>query len=210
MPGSPLASERQWRDALAACGFTGISVGAPGSEAGVAFQSVIAAVSDGVVQRATRTAAPVTAPAAPAPTVEVPVSAPTDPLHQVTDVFARVLEMAPGQLDPDLTFENYGVDSLVVLELTRALEAVYGPQSATLLFERITIRQLADHFRAKATPDPATPAPAARVEAPAPTAEEAPPLDEAERLIAGMSDEAVEELLAELLSQQAKSEGGDR
>ncbi|MFM9608161.1 SDR family NAD(P)-dependent oxidoreductase [Streptomyces niveiscabiei] len=210
MPGSPLASERQWRDALAACGFTGISVGAPGSEAGVAFQSVIAAVSDGVVQRATPTAVPVAAPAAPAPAVEAPVSALTDPLHQVTDVFARVLEMAPGQLDPDLTFENYGVDSLVVLELTRALEAVYGPQSATLLFERITIRQLADHFRAKATPDPATPAPAARVEAPAPTAEEAPPLDEAERLIAGMSDEAVEELLAELLSQQAKSEGGDR
>ncbi|WP_240554240.1 SDR family NAD(P)-dependent oxidoreductase, partial [Streptomyces niveiscabiei] len=78
MPGSPLASERQWRDALAACGFTGISVGAPGSEAGVAFQSVIAAVSDGVVQRATPTAAPVTVPAAPAPVVEAPVSAPTD------------------------------------------------------------------------------------------------------------------------------------
>ncbi|GAQ53472.1 SDR family NAD(P)-dependent oxidoreductase [Streptomyces acidiscabies] len=195
MPGSPLASERQWRDVLAACGFTGISVGAPGSEAGVAFQSVIAAVSDGVVTRATPTAGPAPAPVVEAPlqtTTPTPTPASTDPLHQVTDVFAMVLEMAPDQLNPDLTFENYGVDSLVVLELTRALEAVYGPQSATLLFERITIRQLADHFRAKATLN------------------QDPPLDEAERLIAGMSDEAVEHLLAELLSQQTKSERGDR
>ncbi|MFM9443284.1 SDR family NAD(P)-dependent oxidoreductase [Streptomyces acidiscabies] len=206
MPGSPLASERQWRDALAACGFTGISAGAPGSEAGVAFQSVLAAVSDGVVVRATPAAGPATASPATAPVVEAPAQAAgptpapaaTDPLHQVTDVFARVLEMPPGQLDPDLTFENYGVDSLVVLELTRALEAVYGPQPATLLFERITIRQLAGHFRAMATP------------APTPRTGQDPPLDEAERLIAGMSDEAVEHLLAELLSQQAESEGGDR
>ncbi|WP_143569034.1 acyl carrier protein, partial [Streptomyces acidiscabies] len=127
--------------------------------------------------------------ATPTPT---PSPASTDPLHQVTDVFATVLEMTPDQLNPDLTFENYGVDSLVVLELTRALEAVYGPQSATLLFERITIRQLADHFRAKAALN------------------QDPPLDEAERLIAGMSDKAVEQLLAELLSQQTESEGGDR
>ncbi|WP_416966651.1 SDR family NAD(P)-dependent oxidoreductase [Streptomyces sp. 4F14] len=209
MPGSPLASERQWRDALAACGFTGISVGAPGSEAGPAFQSVIAAVSDGVIARTTRT------PAAtgPAPIVSTPAQATaplpasTDSLQQVTDVFARVLEMAPEQLDPDLTFENYGVDSLVVLELTRALEAVYGPQSATLLFERITIRQLADHFRASTTPAPAAPVQAS---APHTVPEPLPDEDEAERLVAGMSDEAVEELLAELLSQQANPEGGDR
>ncbi|WP_193776614.1 SDR family NAD(P)-dependent oxidoreductase, partial [Streptomyces sp. E2N166] len=49
MPRSPLASERQWRDALAACGFTDISAAAPTTDAGPAFQSVVAAVSDGVV-----------------------------------------------------------------------------------------------------------------------------------------------------------------
>ncbi|CAM5728748.1 hypothetical protein SVIOM74S_10121 [Streptomyces violarus] len=128
----------------------------------------------------------------------------------MTDVFARVLEMTPDQLDPDLTFENYGVDSLVVLEVTRALEAVYGPQPATLLFERITIRQLAGHFGARAhgpeTPDapvttPQTPTQAA----PGPT-----PAGDAERLVAGLSDAAVDELLAELLSPRGESEGGGR
>ncbi|MDW6057215.1 phosphopantetheine-binding protein [Streptomyces sp. FXJ1.4098] len=158
LPRSPLASERQWRDVLAACGFPHISAAAPTTEAGAAFQSVIAAVSDGVVSVVGRPA-PVPAPVSPSP---APASAPTsasrddDELRRVTEVFARVLEMTSDRLDPDLTFENYGVDSLVVLELTRALEVVYGPQPATLLFERITIRQLADHLRVE-TPAPAPP-----------------------------------------------------
>ncbi|WP_316524142.1 SDR family NAD(P)-dependent oxidoreductase [Kitasatospora brasiliensis] len=239
MPGSPLASERQWRDVLAACGFGGISVGSPTTEAGPAHQSVIAAVSDGLLPaprphapaRPAAPAAPVDARAAtpasaPAPVVEAPApAAEDDALEQVTAVFARVLEMAPEQLDPDLTFENYGVDSLVVLELTRGLEAVYGPQPATLLFERITMRRLAQHFRATrpGAPAPATPAPpravAARTVEPAPAAPPAPaaepgaaaaPLGETERLVAGLSDAAVEELLAELLSQRGESEGGTR
>ncbi|MEU5165861.1 SDR family NAD(P)-dependent oxidoreductase [Streptomyces mutomycini] len=221
MPRSPLASERQWRDALAACGFTDISAAAPTTEAGPAFQSVIAAVSDGVVPDEGRAPAagreperipvPVPAPASRvAPAVPVSPGSPDDTLRQVTDVFARVLEMPPGRLDPDLTFENYGVDSLVVLEVTRALEAVYGPQPASLLFERITIRQLAGHFGAGApspgipdvpvtTPEPTTPA----VPGPAPA-------DGAERLVAGLSDAAVDELLAELLSQRGESEGDGR
>ncbi|MEU1669891.1 SDR family NAD(P)-dependent oxidoreductase [Streptomyces sparsogenes] len=238
LPRSPLASERQWRDVLAACGFTHISAAAPTTEAGAAFQSVIAAVSDGVVSVAGRrdpapapvspTPLPVSPPpasvapsraAAPA-SATAPVSGGDDELRRVTEVFARVLEMTPDRLDPDLTFENYGVDSLVVLELTRALEAVYGPQPATLLFERITIRQLADHLRvetpAPAAPAPAPPAPAAP--APAEPTPAAPGVaapgaargDDAERLVASLSDAAVDELLAELLSQYGEPEEGGR
>ncbi|KAK1177053.1 SDR family NAD(P)-dependent oxidoreductase [Streptomyces sp. NBS 14/10] len=215
LPRSPLASERQWRDVLAACGFPYISAAAPTTEAGAAFQSVIAAVSDGVVSVVGRRD-PVPAPASPSPApAPAPASAPTsasrdDELRRVTEVFARVLEMAPDRLDPDLTFENYGVDSLVVLELTRALEAVYGPQPATLLFERITIRQLADHLRvetpapAPAEPGPAEPSPAEPRPAPPSRA------DDAERLVASLSDAAVDELLAELLPQRGEPEEGGR
>ncbi|MFI1332775.1 SDR family NAD(P)-dependent oxidoreductase [Streptomyces sp. NPDC020845] len=207
LPRSPLASERQWRDVLAACGFPHISAAAPTTEAGAAFQSVIAAVSDGVVSVVGRPA-PVPAPVSPSP---APASAPTsasrddDELRRVTEVFARVLEMTPDRLDPDLTFENYGVDSLVVLELTRALEVVYGPQPATLLFERITIRQLADHLRVE-TPAPAPASPAPAEPRPARPAR----ADDAERLVASLSDAAVDELLAELLSQRGEPEEGGR
>ncbi|MEU5796218.1 SDR family NAD(P)-dependent oxidoreductase [Streptomyces sp. NPDC047813] len=225
MPRSPLASERQWRDALAACGFTDLSAAAPTTEAGPAFQSVIAAVSDGVVPgdeqapaagREPKRAPAPTPASAPAPASAVAPLAPVSPaaqddtLRQVTDVFARVLEMTPDQLDPDLTFENYGVDSLVVLELTRALEAVYGPQPATLLFERITIRQLAGHFGAHAH-SPETPDTPDTTPQPTTPAEPEPALaGDAERLVAGLSDAAVDELLAELLSQRGESEGGGR
>ncbi|GAA4894929.1 SDR family NAD(P)-dependent oxidoreductase [Streptomyces coeruleoprunus] len=229
MPASPLASERQWRDALAACGFRHISAGSPTTEAGPAFQSVIAAVSDGVVEPAGPTAEQPDAGEPVPPGAEDRASAaaaPDDALERVTEVFARVLEMAPEQLDPDLTFENYGVDSLVVLELTRGLEAVYGPQPATLLFERITVRQLAEHFGTAGRPAPSVPpapasATAETAPGPAPEAEHRPgtapgpepesaQLGDAERLVAGLSDAAVEELLAELLSARGESEGGGR
>jgi polyketide synthase PksN len=206
IPGSPLASEQQWRDVLASCGYRDVSTGSPTTAVGPAFQSVIAAVSDGLVPLTRRDGAAVTAPVPEPPTG---TAAPTagapaghdDALEQVTAVFARVLEMTPEQLDPDLTFENYGVDSLVVLELTRGLEAVYGPLPATLLFERITMRQLADFFRAETARQPA-----ART---APEPEAVVP-GEAERLVADLSDEAVDELLAQLLSQRGESEGGGR
>ncbi|MEZ0115425.1 polyketide synthase PksN [Catenulispora sp. EB89] len=186
LPRSPLASAGQWRDVLASCGFTDISIGSPISEAGPAFQSVIAAVSDGI--------APATRGPRPAPEAErvTVVAAAQDGLAQVTAVFARVLDMAPEHLDPDLTFENYGVDSLVALELTRALEAEFGSQPATLLFEQITIRRLARHLSAEPAP-------------PAGDAEPARPADDAERLVASLSDDEVEELLAEL-----SAKGGGR
>ncbi|MEV7244331.1 SDR family NAD(P)-dependent oxidoreductase [Streptomyces sp. NPDC093248] len=264
LPRSPLASERQWRDALAVCGFTHIGAAAPATEAGPAFQSVIAAVSDGLVPasrppavQAAPRAAGAEAPAAPVaaapPAPAGDRTAVDDELRRVTEVFARVLELAPDQLDPDLTFENYGVDSLVVLELTRALEAVYGPQPATLLFERITVRRLAEHFHGLAVtttgpapapagePDPErsagpaaeaavrsadpaaagsrpVPAPAGPATAPGsgtvpgPAAAPAGPgrADEAGRLIEGLSDAAVDELLAVLLAERGKFEGDGR
>ncbi|OEV22235.1 hypothetical protein AN220_27990, partial [Streptomyces nanshensis] len=70
--------------------------------------------------------------------------------RQVTEVFARVLELPPDRLAPDAAFADLGVDSLVALELTKALEADHGSLPATLLFERTTIRRLADHLHSRA------------------------------------------------------------
>ncbi len=214
LPHSPLASERQWRDVLSETDFERISAGAPRTEAGALFQSVIAAVADGLDARDVATA-PDAAQATPprTPPAATPAAAPSpagagDALEQVTSVFARVLEMQPEQLDPDLTFENYGVDSLVALELTRGLEEVYGPLPSTLLFEQITMRRVAEFCGARATPtppaaDPAEPPPPDPAAANPETAlaDAANAGQDIDTLVENLPDDVVDQLLAELLPQ---------
>uniref|UniRef100_UPI002FDBCFB1 acyl carrier protein n=1 Tax=Streptomyces sp. IBSBF 2806 TaxID=2903529 RepID=UPI002FDBCFB1 len=64
----------------------------------------------------------------------------------VRDVFAEVLKFDPDALADEVTFENYGVDSLVSLRIINRFEDDLGELPATLLFEKLTIAQLADHF----------------------------------------------------------------
>jgi polyketide synthase PksN len=206
---SPLASERQWRDVLAESGFGHISSGAPRTQAGTLFQSVIAAVSDGLDEKGvggrmdtTRSAFTPTQP----PKVTARETAPTqrsanDALEQVTNVFALVLEMQSEQLDPDITFENYGIDSLVTMELTRGLEKIYGPLPSTLLFEQTTMRRIAEYCGGKAT---CISAAADRSIEVAPRTEIASTgtnneIEDLDNLVASLPDAMVEQLLSELL-----------
>ncbi|CAM5693877.1 hypothetical protein STENM36S_01764 [Streptomyces tendae] len=64
----------------------------------------------------------------------------------VRDVFAEVLKFDPGALADEVTFDNYGVDSLVSLRIVSRFEEDFGELPATLLFERLTIAQLAGYF----------------------------------------------------------------
>lgn len=210
LPHSPLASERQWRDVLIESGFEHISAGAPRTQAGTLFQSVIAAVADGMDAKDVGVR-----PAAPRADLDIssakvtftketaPPRRSTDgALEQVTSVFTRVLEMKPEQLDPDLTFENYGVDSLVAMELTRGLEQVYGPLPSTLLFEQTTMRRVAEYCGSKATHTNLA------VSNPKVTFTNASddPLD-FESLVASLPDAVVDQLLAVLLPEGRTKQG---
>ncbi|MBV9227315.1 MAG: polyketide synthase dehydratase domain-containing protein, partial [Acidobacteriaceae bacterium] len=64
----------------------------------------------------------------------------------VRQVLARVLKLAPERIENTIAFENYGVDSLVVLEINRAFEKDLGRLPATLLFENMTVNALAAYF----------------------------------------------------------------
>ncbi|MGW0551020.1 SDR family NAD(P)-dependent oxidoreductase [Streptomyces altiplanensis] len=64
----------------------------------------------------------------------------------VRRVFAEVLRFAEADLEDTVTFENYGVDSLVSLDITTRFEQDLGPLPSTLLFEHLTIADLADHL----------------------------------------------------------------
>lgn len=67
-------------------------------------------------------------------------------MEDVKNEFAMLLKMDPKELNEDMTYEHYGVDSLVVMELTKRFEQKYGKLSGSLLFEYITIRQLVEYF----------------------------------------------------------------
>ncbi|WP_369215336.1 acyl carrier protein, partial [Streptomyces flavofungini] len=118
--------------------------------------------------------------------------------RRVKAVFARVLEMPEDLLDPRATFENYGVDSLVVLSLTKELEKEYGPLPSTLLFEHITIERLARHLAAAQGTDGGTPKTPSEPHAEPEAEHTAAPEPGIEQLVDSLSDAEVDSLLRQL------------
>lgn len=60
--------------------------------------------------------------------------------------FAKVLKLAPQKLDPQSSFERYGIDSILAMELTSQLEAGFGSLPKTLFFEYQSIHEMVDYF----------------------------------------------------------------
>ena len=61
-------------------------------------------------------------------------------------LLSNTLKRPAHSIDARERMEAYGIDSILVMDLTRALEQVFGPLSKTLLFEYQTIAALADYF----------------------------------------------------------------
>ncbi|WP_248134079.1 SDR family NAD(P)-dependent oxidoreductase [Pseudomonas sp. W2Jun17] len=61
-------------------------------------------------------------------------------------VLVTVTRVSPAQLQDDRHFEHYGIDSLMVIQMTAELEKSFGSLSKTLFFEHSSIKELADYF----------------------------------------------------------------
>ncbi|HEY3366494.1 MAG TPA: SDR family NAD(P)-dependent oxidoreductase [Symbiobacteriaceae bacterium] len=74
----------------------------------------------------------------------------SDALSRAESLLKSVLsaqtKIPAGEIRSDEPFENYGIDSMMILELNRRLEKVFGELSKTLFFEYRNIAQLAAHF----------------------------------------------------------------
>ncbi|MCP2251335.1 Acyl transferase domain-containing protein [Prauserella aidingensis] len=162
LPASPVLDAARWRDSLSAAGFTGVTELALPREP--ADQRLFVARSDGI-RRAAGEASPRsddTEPARDHPSTArhnasecaggEGAASPEAAEAHVTAILARVLELPEERLARDVTFGEYGVDSLVALELTKALETEFGPLPATLLFEHPTIARLAEHLHTDRRP----------------------------------------------------------
>ena len=89
---------------------------------------------------------------ATAQTVEQPVAMPAtgDLSTQARDFlrreFAPVLKIAAAQIDIHEALENYGINSILAMNLTSQLEKHFGPLPKTLFFEYQTIEALSEHL----------------------------------------------------------------
>ncbi|NEY36835.1 SDR family oxidoreductase, partial [Streptomyces sp. PRKS01-65] len=66
----------------------------------------------------------------------------------VLQILAEELKLPAEEIAVAEPFDHYGVDSLITLSVTRRLEERFGPLSKTLLFEYVTVRELAAHLAA--------------------------------------------------------------
>ena len=59
---------------------------------------------------------------------------------------SKLVKIPSHKIDPDASLDNYGIDSILSMNLTRQLEKSFGNLSKTLFFEYQTIAQLAEYF----------------------------------------------------------------
>ncbi|MBB6248738.1 SDR family NAD(P)-dependent oxidoreductase, partial [Rhodanobacter sp. A1T4] len=109
-------------------------------------------VAEGVIHRFKSGLSVVAKPIAVVAKLEHAASnAPSDELQEkAIRYFVRLLsgtlKRPAHSIDARVQMEAYGIDSILVMDLTRTLEQVFGPLSKTLLFEYQTIAALADYF----------------------------------------------------------------
>ncbi|MFJ7193998.1 MULTISPECIES: SDR family NAD(P)-dependent oxidoreductase [unclassified Streptomyces] len=175
IPGSPALSPANWREVLVSEGFSSVVSVLPETlELG---QQIIAAESDGITRQSVvppaqrQTAAPraLPEPLPEAPATPHPHSIPAQPptgggtagapgtdaesraaimAGYLRDQAARTLGIPPEKIADSAPLSDYGMDSILVLQLTTALREDLGEVPSTLLFDAESIEELADHFLA--------------------------------------------------------------
>ncbi|HEU4411674.1 MAG TPA: beta-ketoacyl synthase N-terminal-like domain-containing protein [Polyangiaceae bacterium] len=159
-PGSPSLPVEAWRHALEAERY--VSITFPCLDAADLGQQVIVAESDGVVLLPAQQAAPggPVAGAAPAPggagapagKAEAPGGgarpAATDRVARViVEELAKSLQIDRGRIQPDEPFSTYGLDSILAVQLTQAINDALGIDlDITVMFEHNTVVTLRDHI----------------------------------------------------------------
>ncbi|HEY8027484.1 MAG TPA: SDR family NAD(P)-dependent oxidoreductase, partial [Burkholderiaceae bacterium] len=107
-------------------------------------------VAEGAIARFTASLAQVAAPAAVSSKPGPEQAASADLREKANRYFVRLLcttlKRPVNSIDPHAQLETYGIDSILVVDLTRTLEQVFGTLSKTLFFEYQTIAALADYF----------------------------------------------------------------
>ena len=90
---------------------------------------------------------PATPEDTPAPAAPADLAA--QALDFVRGVLADVLHLEPGQIRANRKLDEYGLDSIAIVEATNRLEEALGPLSKTLFFEYVDLAGIAAHLAAE-------------------------------------------------------------
>jgi acyl transferase domain-containing protein/SAM-dependent methyltransferase/acyl carrier protein len=185
---APLLSESSWRAALRTCGFDAIRTWTLPSltEAEGNYQTLFAAVA-GARRIELVTATPVVSTGVSrisrdvTPTTRAPASLE----QEITEVLARELKIPAQELGPDVEFGEYGVDSILIGTLVRALEERLNVSvNPSLLLENNTLSKLSRRLQQE-LPDAAH---AVVVESPRSLVASSPPMSNAGKIaVIGLS-----------------------
>ena len=134
LDGSPLLDQAQWGTAFEGAGLELVELVAigPGTDDQTVFVSRKNGSKNGVDLL-------VDGPGREAP-------ADRDTLGYVRKVFAEILGFQVEELKEDVGFDEFGLDSLLAVDIVSRFEADLGPLPATILFEHNDLRSLASYF----------------------------------------------------------------
>ncbi|WP_054741571.1 beta-ketoacyl synthase N-terminal-like domain-containing protein [Cellulosilyticum ruminicola] len=66
--------------------------------------------------------------------------------HYLKGILSQDIKLPVQRIDSDAGMEEYGIDSLMVMQLTSHLEEIFGALPKTLFFEYQTVRELSGYF----------------------------------------------------------------
>ena len=156
LPGSPLLSVDLWTRILQETGFTAVQAVAPQVATGVS-QNVLVASSDG--ELTIEQAIPLATAQVVSTTTDVEASVDTQSelaekvesvAQRLGQIVAEVIELGPDEVNPDSTYSNMGIDSIVAIEIINQVNQTLNiTLRTTALFDHATVNQLASYIVAR-------------------------------------------------------------
>lgn len=164
---APVLAPEAWREVLQQEGFSRVLLPLP--QAQVLGQQIIVAESDGIVcqlvparpatpslpqQQALATALPAMSSV---PVADIGGQLSLAALKEASNaqlrrIVARTLRMDSAEINAYESLASYGIDSILIVQLTNALREVFPDVSSTLLFECQTVNALSEYFMEHALP----------------------------------------------------------
>ncbi|AOC91148.1 beta-ketoacyl synthase N-terminal-like domain-containing protein [Bacillus amyloliquefaciens] len=147
IPGCPGLYPEAWQSVLESEGYRYVTFMAESSHQ--LGQQIVAAESDGVIRQKQLDAQAVEETAASKEPAEftAPAFSVTDRTVQfIKETLAKSIKLAPERIQPETSFEKYGIDSILQVNFIRELETLTGELPKTVLFEHTNTKELAEYL----------------------------------------------------------------